>query len=167
MSILASGITDQKRKRALLLYQAGQRVREIFKQIPESGEEDDYDTAKTKLQQHFQPQRNRRYEVYSFRQAKQERGETLDQFHTRLRSLAQSCEFADVTFEIEQQIIVRGLSSRIRKNALKDPKYDLTAMLLDGRRDEQSKYQSKVIESSGVKPNERHEEAKQSRIFQR
>ena len=33
MFILASGITDHKRKRALLLYQAGQRVREIFRQI--------------------------------------------------------------------------------------------------------------------------------------
>ena len=34
MFILASGITDEKRKRALLLYQAGQRVREIFRQLP-------------------------------------------------------------------------------------------------------------------------------------
>ena len=33
MFILASGITDSKRKRALLLYQAGQRVREIFRQL--------------------------------------------------------------------------------------------------------------------------------------
>ena len=31
MFILARGITDPKRKRALLLYQAGQRVREIFR----------------------------------------------------------------------------------------------------------------------------------------
>ncbi len=32
MFLTASGITDAKRKRALLLYQAGPRVREIFKQ---------------------------------------------------------------------------------------------------------------------------------------
>ena len=38
--------------------------------------------------------------------------------------------------------------SKIQKNALKDPKYDLAAMLLNGQRDEQSNYQSKVIESS-------------------
>ena len=30
MFIIASGITDPKRKRALLLYQAGPRIREIF-----------------------------------------------------------------------------------------------------------------------------------------
>ena len=36
MYLTASGITDPKRKHALLLYQAGPRVREIFKQIPET-----------------------------------------------------------------------------------------------------------------------------------
>ena len=67
MFILASGITDPKRKRALLLYQAGQRVREKFRQIPDTGTADDYETAKTKLTAHFEPQQNRRYAVYRFR----------------------------------------------------------------------------------------------------
>lgn len=159
MYILASGITDPKRKRALLLYQAGQRVREIFRQLENTGDNNDYDTAKAKLKGHFEPQKNRRYEVYNFRQSKQERGETLDQFHTRLRSRAQTCEYADVNFEIEQQILVGGLSSKIRKSALKDPKYNLASMLLDGRRDEQSKYQNKDIESNTGQSSERHEEA--------
>ena len=70
MFILASGITDPKRKRALLLYQAGQRVREIFRPLQDTGTEADYDTAKTKLQEYFEPQQNRRYAVYRFRQAK-------------------------------------------------------------------------------------------------
>ena len=147
MFILASGIIDLKRKRALLLYQAGQRVREIFRQLPDTGTETDYDIAKTKLQEYFKPQQNRRYAVYRFRQAKQETHETLDQFHTRLRSLAQTCNFPDVDFEIEQQIITAGTSSRIRKRALRDPTYDLKAILLEGRRAEQSAYQAREIES--------------------
>ncbi len=53
------------------------------------------------------PQQNRRYTVHRFRQA-----------HTRLRTLAQTCSFNDVDFEIEQQIITAGISSRIRKKAL-------------------------------------------------
>ncbi len=84
----ASVITDSQRKRALLLYQAGQRVREIFRQIPDTGNDDDYDVAKTKLKEYFEPQQNRRYAVYRFRQAHQEAHETLDQFHTRLRTLS-------------------------------------------------------------------------------
>ena len=50
--------------------------------------------------------------------------------------MAQTCEFQDVDFEIEEQIIIGGSSSRIRKRALRDPTYNLAAMLLDGRRDE-------------------------------
>jgi hypothetical protein len=92
--LLASGVTDTKRQRALLLCQAGARVREIFKQLSDTGEDKDYDIAKAKLLAHFEPQKNRRYEVYRFRKAVQEPRETLDQFHTQLQTLAQTCEFA-------------------------------------------------------------------------
>jgi hypothetical protein len=77
----------------------------------------------------------------------QEPRETLDQFHTRLRTLAQTCEFASPDFEIEEQIIIGGASSKIRKRALRDPSFNLqlAAMLLEGRRDEQSAFQAKDI----------------------
>ena len=145
--MIASGITDGKRKRALLLYQAGPRVREILKQIPDTGTEVDYDVEKAKLHDYSEPQKNRRYEVYRFRQATQERQETLDQFHARLRILAQTCKFHDTDFEIEEQTIIEGTSSKIRKRALHDPAFDLKAILLEGRRDEQSAFQAKDIES--------------------
>ena len=147
MFLTASGITNATRKRALLLYLAGSRVREIFQHLPDVGNADDYDTAKTKLTTHFEPQKNRRYEVYRFRETKQELGETLDQYHTRLRALSTACEFHDLEFEIEQQIVVGGLSSRIRRRALRDPAYNLPQMLLDGRREEMSSFQTRDIES--------------------
>ena len=75
--------------------------------------------------------------MYRFCQAKQETHETLDQFHTRLRSLAQTRNFHDVDFEIEQQIITA---------ALHDPTFDLKAILLEGRRAEQSAYQAPETE---------------------
>lgn len=61
--------------------------------------------------------------------------------------MAKTFEFADETFEIEEQIIIGGRSSRIRKRALRDPDYSLKDMLIDGRRDESSSYQAKDIES--------------------
>jgi hypothetical protein len=115
----------------------------------ETGEAADYELAKTKLTTYFEPQNNRRYEVYKFREAKQGNTETLDQFHTRLRKLAQTCAFNDADFEVEQQIIMAGTSSPIRKKALRDPDYTLRDILLDGRRDEQSRYQARDIESKG------------------
>ena len=161
MYLTASGITDPTRKRALLLYQAGPRVREIFKQIPDTGTSADYDTAKNKLKAHFDPQKNKRYEVYRFRQATQESNETLDQFHTRLRTMAETCEFTDIEFEIEEQIIIGGRSSKIRKRALRDPTFDLKAMLFEGRRDEQSTFQTKEIESKETKGGETNRLAQQ------
>ena len=155
MFILASGITDPKKKRALLLYQAGQGVREIFRQIPDTGSRELQMITKLRkpnshfeLKAHFEPQQNRRYAVYRFRQATQEVNETLDQFHTRLRTLAQTCSFNDVDFEIEQQVITAGSSSRIRKKALRNPSYDLKSILIDGRRDELSAFQARGVISS-------------------
>ncbi|CAB4022955.1 PREDICTED: uncharacterized protein K02A2.6-like [Paramuricea clavata] len=136
-----------KAKTCTLANQAGPRVREIFKQIPETGTDTDYNIAKQKLKAYFDPQKNRRYEVYRFRQTTQEHNETLDQFHTKLRTISETCEFADVEFEIEEQIIIGGNSSKIRKRALRDRTFDLKSMLLEGRRDEQSKYQAEQIES--------------------
>ena len=147
MFLMASGITDAKRQRALLLYWAGPRAREIFRQIPNNGTDEQYVVAKEKLKEYFDPQKNRRYEVYRFRKSTQEYNETLEQFHTRLRTIAQTCEFNDVDLEIEEQIIIGGTSSKIRKKALRDPNFDLKAMLLEGR-DEQSEYQAKDIESN-------------------
>ena len=63
MYILASGITNPKRKRALLLYQADSRVRKIFRSLADTGPDEAYDTAKQRLKEFFDPQKNCRYEV--------------------------------------------------------------------------------------------------------
>ena len=128
MYLAASGITNNARKCALLLYQAGARVREIFAQLEDTGNADAFDTAKQKLTAYFEPQTNKRYDVYVFRKTMQGPNETLDQYYTRLRALADPCEFADLDFELEEQITIGGSSSRIRKLALRDPKYDVGEM---------------------------------------
>lgn len=47
----ASGVTDQKQKRAVLLHLAGPDVQEIFETLPNTG--DDYKTALEKLNEYF------------------------------------------------------------------------------------------------------------------
>jgi len=64
----------------------------------------------------------------------------LTRSHSRLQTAAQTCELEGADFEIQEQILIGGISSRIRKRAFRDPKYDLKAMLLDGRIDETSSY---------------------------
>ena len=54
----------------------------------------------------FEPEKNRIYQTYMFRQASQQDNETIiDEFHTRLRRLAKHCEFVDVEFEIKMQTV--------------------------------------------------------------
>ena len=65
-----------------------------------------------------------------------------------MRALSTACEFQELEFEIEQQIVVGGLSSRICRRALRDPAYNLPQMLLDGKREEMSSFQSREIESN-------------------
>ncbi len=95
--IVALNITDNTQKRAVLLYQAGEATRYIFDTLQITGNPDDYTTAIAKLDQYFQPKKNVDYEIFQFRSTKQQNhDETIDQFATRLRKLASTCELNDV-----------------------------------------------------------------------
>ena len=107
---IAIGITDDKQKRALLLHYGGPEVDDIFETLQDVGEDKDYNKAVEKLTAYFSPQVNATYKGNNFRQAKQKDGETLDSFHTRLRSLANTCDFANPDKENKEQIIVNCLS---------------------------------------------------------
>ena len=75
---------------------------------------------------------NTTYEVYNFRQAKQKDGETLESFHTRLRSLAKTCDFANPDKEIKEQIILNCQSNPLRRKALRED-LDLAGLMKAGR----------------------------------
>ena len=51
--IVAFDIKDKARKRALLPYLAGPKVETIFATLPDTGEENDFDTAEQKLTEYF------------------------------------------------------------------------------------------------------------------
>ena len=59
----------------------------------------------------------REYEVYTFRQAKENMDEDMTTYYTRLRQLSSTCEFTDVDREIQSQIIQNCSSSRLRRKA--------------------------------------------------
>ena len=140
------GFEDEKRKRALLLHYSGPEVDEIFDTLEDTSEDKDYKEAVEKLTAHFNPQVNTTYEVYNFRKAQQNEGESFDSFHTRLRTLAKTCEFADADKEIKEQIILSCKSNALRRKALRED-LDLTALLKAGRALELSETQAKEVES--------------------
>ena len=95
--LIAVDITESKRSKALLLHYARQSTQDIFETLPDLPATDSaaniYYQAVAKLSTYFNPKKDVEFEIYLFRQAKQQQGETLDTYHTRLRQLAATCEF--------------------------------------------------------------------------
>ena len=118
--ITATGITDDKQMRSLLLFCAGDAVHEDIRQLTRSTRSRRLYKATLKLlTDHFSPKKNRTFEIYTFRQAKQLDGESVAQFYTRLRQLASTCEFTGPEGEIRSQIIQRCTSKKLRETALR------------------------------------------------
>ncbi|CAB4018501.1 Hypothetical predicted protein, partial [Paramuricea clavata] len=147
------------KKRALLLYQAGEATQEIFDTLSETGEDNDYKTAIEKLDEYFSPKKNVDYKIFQFRQAKQNADEPTDQFATRLRKLAAHCEFHDVDHEIKSAIIQNCRSKHLRRYALRQDKVTLTELLSKARTLENSEQQAKGIEERLASTNIQDEEA--------
>ena len=73
----------------------------------------------------------------------------MSAYHSRLRQLATTCEFADLDKEIKSQIIFSCSSQRLRRKALRDTTLTLETRLNEARALEISETQAKDIESSG------------------
>ena len=127
----ALDIKEDKQKRALLLYQAGEASQEIFETLSDTGEE--YKTAKDKVDAHFAPKKNIDFKIFQFRWATQQPGETIDQFVTQLQKLAATCEFHDVSREIKSVVIQNCLSKRLRRYMLRKENLKLDDLLAKAR----------------------------------
>ena len=114
------GIEDAKQKHALLLHYSGPEVDKIFDTLEDTDEDKDYKKAVEKLTAYFNPQVTTTYKVYNFRKAQQNEGESFDSFHTRLGTLAKTCEFADADKEIKEQIILSCKSHALKRKALRE-----------------------------------------------
>ena len=147
--LVAANINNTRRKRAMLPYQAGPAVDKIFQTLENTGPEDDYDTAVTRLTDYFEPQKNVLHATYMFRQCKQSSQESLAEYHVRLRTLAEKCDFGGrVDFEIKLEIVTNGTSTNVRKKALRDPDFILKQMLEEDQRVEASTQQTTEIENT-------------------
>ena len=161
----ALDITSDARKKALLLHYAGDDVYTLYdsftdeqkgvgstQQVGEQTVPNEYNKLKETLTTHFTPKKNVSYEVLKFRAAKQQTNETLDSFHTRLRTLATYCEFQNKDNEILTQILQGCTSNRLRRRALRET-YTLEQILAAARAQELSESRALEIESNHTSTN--------------
>ena len=144
--LVASGVRDDARKRALLLHLAGTEVQDIFFTL-EDANNGGYDGAVTKLNAHFKPQKNIPYERHMFRQAEQAQGESTDNFVHRLKKLAASCEFGDNREDfIRDQVIDKCSSNALRRRLLQEKDLTLSRLQDIARVMETADYQAERME---------------------
>ena len=113
--LVAANITAEARKKAQLLHLAGEDVFDVFSSLPASPAS--YSDTKAALSAHFNPKRNKEFEVFRFRSTRQTTTETIDEFAVRLRRLAKHCEFGDVDWEIKSQIVQTCVLEKVREKA--------------------------------------------------
>lgn len=65
--------------------------------------------------------------------AKQRADENITEYHTRLKGLAEYCEFTDKNKEIKSQIIQSCVSQKLRRKALKESELTLEELLVEAR----------------------------------
>ena len=108
-----------------MLHTAGLSVQDIFFTLDNGTGENNYLRLMDALNKYFTPQVNVPYERLCFRGMSQLPSETVEQFVTRLRQKAQSCEFGDagaVDQQICDQVISKCLSHNIRRELLEKGK---------------------------------------------
>ena len=129
---VAMNIESKKRKKALLLHYAGDEVFEIHATLDNTGNENDYAASKTALENYFKPQLNTEFQVFEYRQMKQNQSETIDEFATRLRQKAVYCDFTNKDRELKSQLIQGCKSQKLKRKILQE-NLDLPNILLTAR----------------------------------
>ena len=147
----ASGITNYKRKKAMLLHMAGPETQEVFDTLTPAN--DTYDKALEALTSHFSVKKNVPFERNVFHQTKQKAGESVKQFVTRLRKLTASCEYGDQTEDqIRDQVIATCSSTGLRKKLLTEPDLTLAKVIEIAQVMETAHHQVKEIEAKHEQP---------------
>ena len=141
----ASGITDEKRSRCLLLHCAGRKVQEVFATLTDTGE--DYETAMNKLDTHFGRQQNVPFQRDLFRKCVQEDGETISGYVTRLQKIASTCNFgANKDDFIRDQVIDTCRSRSLRIKLLSTEELTLAKTISMATAQEEAEFEANAIE---------------------
>lgn len=124
-----AAVTDDRKKRTLLLHCGGIQLQNVFYGLPETEYEvregtgqvrSGYETAIMRLDEYFAPKLNAYYERHLFRNLKQEEGETFDGFYLRVERKSKDCDYhkEEISREIVVQIIEGCRSKRLRSKLL-------------------------------------------------
>jgi len=144
--VIASGVTSENRKKALLLHLAGRETQDIYETLTPAG--NSYQNTLDALNGHFQVKKNVTFERSKFLSAKMNSSESTEQFITRLRKLSINCEYTDLEDQIRDRVVVACHSNKLRKRLLSDQNLTLNKCIEIARTLESATQQSEEIQTT-------------------
>jgi len=130
--VVASGIQNNTQKRALLLHMAGEGVQEIFKTFSaeQRGGQDDFNKAVECLDGYYSVRKNVPKERQNFMACQPNQGETINNFATRLKGFADSCEYgAELDNQVRDKVLSAIKDRTLRRKILSERDLTLTKLL--------------------------------------
>ena len=130
--VAASGVEDKVQKRALLLHLAGPGVREIFKTYSAEvrGDNKEFDKAMKCLSDHFKVRKNVPPARQKLLASKPNPGETINNFVTRLKSLAEHCDYGEEEDNQVRDIVISHITNKELKGKFyREENLSLTRLL--------------------------------------
>lgn len=120
------GISDPADKKYALIIYGGKEIARLEKILPNpSGELDEYDKLKTKLNNYFTPKRNKHHDRYLFLKLRPDHGETVAAYASWLREKANECEFEENTDERILEHLMQTIHNRALIQKAINKKWDL------------------------------------------
>ena len=130
--VAASGAEDKLQKRALLLHLAGPGFREIFKTHPEELKRDakEFDKAMTCLSNHFEVKKKVPLARQKLLASKPNPGETINNFVTRLKRLAEHCNYGEEEDnQVRDIVIFHSRNKELKSKFYREENLSLSKLL--------------------------------------
>ena len=125
----AACVSSTKRRRALLIYIGGDKLRRIHDTLEDYGE--NYDVTKELFERYFDSKVNLTFERNKFRSLVPEPGESALSYITRLKEQAIKCNFDEYSTDsaVCDQYTEKCRDGKVRRKLLADPKLNLERLL--------------------------------------
>ena len=141
-------ITEDKSKVATLLHFEGDYIRDISDNAVPKVE--GYNPTAEYLNKHLNPKTNDPFEIYKFQKTIQDSDETVQQFCSRLRSIANRCNFDNEDKHIKMQLILGTHSDKLRKFCFTNPTVSLEELVNRGKLFEEADEQTGAVEGNKI-----------------
>lgn len=144
---IANDLQDQPETKrvAILLSFVGEDALKIYNTFQWNNESDsrNLNMILGKFEEYYSPLKNTTYERYIFNCRKQNPGETVDEFVTNLKLLAENCEFGAIKDSLIRDAIITGISdSVLREHMLIDSGLTLEKAVNMAKASERAKTES-------------------------